>query len=99
MKSLQLQFWFEFASTYSYLAAGRVERIAAEAGAALAWRPFLRRHLSSVASSSGGTIAWKMPSPGRAKRESTANVRHSRIVVLQEIVCRQATAGSAELQY
>ena len=37
----QLEFWFEFGSTYSYPAALRVEAIARAAGVALAWRPFL----------------------------------------------------------
>jgi len=36
-----LEFWFEFASTYSYLSAMRVERIAQQAGVKLAWRAFL----------------------------------------------------------
>ncbi|QGY05290.1 2-hydroxychromene-2-carboxylate isomerase [Methylobacterium mesophilicum SR1.6/6] len=36
-----LEFWYEFASTYSYLAAMRVEAAAAEAGVAIRWRPFL----------------------------------------------------------
>jgi 2-hydroxychromene-2-carboxylate isomerase len=36
-----LSFWFEFASTYSYPAAMRIERLAADAGATVAWRPFL----------------------------------------------------------
>lgn len=36
-----LEFWFEFASTYSHPAALRVERLAAARGVALAWRPFL----------------------------------------------------------
>ncbi len=36
-----LHFWFEFASTYSYPAALRVERVAADAGVPLVWRPFL----------------------------------------------------------
>lgn len=36
-----VQFWFEFASTYSYLAAMRVQRAAAEAGVEILWRPFL----------------------------------------------------------
>ncbi len=36
-----VEFWFEFASTYSYPAAMRVERLAAAAGVALRWRPFL----------------------------------------------------------
>ena len=36
-----LDFWFEFASTYSYPAAMRVERLASAAGVAVRWRPFL----------------------------------------------------------
>lgn len=38
---MQLEFWFEFASTYSYPAAMRVEGVARAAGVAVAWRPFL----------------------------------------------------------
>jgi 2-hydroxychromene-2-carboxylate isomerase len=37
----KLDFWYEFASTYSYLAAMRIEKLAKEAGVAVAWRPFL----------------------------------------------------------
>jgi 2-hydroxychromene-2-carboxylate isomerase len=36
-----IDFWFEFASTYSYLAASRTERLTEDAGVAVAWRPFL----------------------------------------------------------
>ena len=36
-----VDFWFEFASTYSYLAASRVEHLANAAGVVVAWRPFL----------------------------------------------------------
>ncbi len=36
-----LEFWYEFASTYSYLAAMRIERVAEEAGVEVRWRPFL----------------------------------------------------------
>ncbi len=36
-----LEFWYEFASTYSYPAAMRVERLAETAGLTLRWRPFL----------------------------------------------------------
>jgi len=36
-----VEFWFEFASTYSYPAAMRIERLAAQAGAQLRWRAFL----------------------------------------------------------
>jgi 2-hydroxychromene-2-carboxylate isomerase len=36
-----LDFWFDFASSYSYPAAMRVEALAAPRGVALRWRPFL----------------------------------------------------------
>ena len=36
-----LEFWYDFASTYSYPAAMTVARRAADAGVALAWKPFL----------------------------------------------------------
>ena len=41
MPSPVLDFWFEFASTYSYPAAMRVEKLAGAAGVAVRWRPFL----------------------------------------------------------
>ena len=36
-----LDFWYDFASTYSYLAAARAEALANAAGVELRWRPFL----------------------------------------------------------
>lgn len=36
-----LEFWYEFASTYSHLAAHRIEAEAEEAGVSVRWRPFL----------------------------------------------------------
>lgn len=36
-----LDFWYDFASTYSYLAAARGEALAKAAGVELRWRPFL----------------------------------------------------------
>jgi 2-hydroxychromene-2-carboxylate isomerase len=36
-----LTFWYDFASTYSYLSAMRVEAMAAERGVRVQWRPFL----------------------------------------------------------
>jgi 2-hydroxychromene-2-carboxylate isomerase len=41
MASKTLEFWYEFASPYSYIAAERIERLAAEAGVAVQWRPFV----------------------------------------------------------
>lgn len=36
-----IAFWFDFASIYSYIAALRIERLAADAGLSVEWRPFL----------------------------------------------------------
>src|SRR5262245_51326406 len=41
MSQHTLDFWFEFASTYSYPAAMRVAPLAAAAGVTVRWRPFL----------------------------------------------------------
>lgn len=38
---MPFEFWFDFASTYSYPAAMRVEALAGEAGIAVTWKPFL----------------------------------------------------------
>jgi 2-hydroxychromene-2-carboxylate isomerase len=37
----RLTFWYEFASTYSYLAAMRIDAAADAAGVEVAWQPFL----------------------------------------------------------
>ena len=37
----RLDFWYEFSSTYSYLAAMRIETLAKAAGVVVHWRPFL----------------------------------------------------------
>ena len=36
-----LDFWYDFASTYSYLSAMRVDQLAEAAGVSIHWRPFL----------------------------------------------------------
>ncbi len=36
-----IEFWYDFASPYSYLAAARIERLVAGTAIRLAWRPFL----------------------------------------------------------
>src|SRR5262245_1638430 len=41
MPSARIEFWYDFASTYSYLSAMRIEALAAAAGAEVAWKPFL----------------------------------------------------------
>lgn len=39
--SQPIQFWFEFASTYSYISVMRIERVAKDAGVPVEWKPFL----------------------------------------------------------
>ena len=36
-----IQFWFEFASTYSYLSVMRIERLVVDTGIPVEWKPFL----------------------------------------------------------
>lgn len=38
---MKIEFWFEFASTYSYPAAMRIEALAASRGVSISWRAFL----------------------------------------------------------
>jgi 2-hydroxychromene-2-carboxylate isomerase len=40
-KMAQITFWFEFASTYSYLSAMRIDEMAKEADIDVVWKPFL----------------------------------------------------------
>jgi len=37
----KIQFWYEFASNYSYLSAMRIEALAGDHGVDIAWKPFL----------------------------------------------------------
>ncbi|MEQ9620029.1 MAG: 2-hydroxychromene-2-carboxylate isomerase [Deltaproteobacteria bacterium] len=39
--SLKFEFWYDFASTYSYLSASRIEDMARERGISVEWKPFL----------------------------------------------------------
>ncbi|MGB5813380.1 MAG: 2-hydroxychromene-2-carboxylate isomerase [Polyangiales bacterium] len=41
MKSDPIHFWYEFASTYSYVSVMRVHKVIEAAGGTLVWRPFL----------------------------------------------------------
>lgn len=45
-----VEFWFEYASTYSYLSAMRIEHVCSERGVKLIWKPFL---LGPIFSSQG----------------------------------------------
>lgn len=50
----ELDFWYDFASTYSYLAAMRAQGLATAAGVCLRWRPFL---LGPIFSAQGWTTS------------------------------------------
>src|SRR5580692_2268663 len=41
MNPMPLEFWFDFASNYSYLSVMRIEQTAARLGVIIQWRPFL----------------------------------------------------------
>lgn len=41
MPAKTIEFWFDFASTYSYLTAMRIEQVAGRAGVAVDYKPFL----------------------------------------------------------
>jgi 2-hydroxychromene-2-carboxylate isomerase len=41
MNTPDLEFWFDFGSTYSYLSAARIDAAAASAGVRVRWEPFL----------------------------------------------------------
>lgn len=41
MGKKSFEFWFDFASTYSYLSAWRIENLAQQSGIAIEWKPFL----------------------------------------------------------
>jgi 2-hydroxychromene-2-carboxylate isomerase len=54
MEKRKLEFWYEFASTYSYLSATRIEHLAKAADVEISWRPFL---LGPIFQSQGWTTS------------------------------------------
>jgi 2-hydroxychromene-2-carboxylate isomerase len=50
----RLEFFYEFASTYSYLSTVRIAKLAADAGVEIVWRPFL---LGPIFASQGWTTS------------------------------------------
>jgi 2-hydroxychromene-2-carboxylate isomerase len=59
-----LEFWYDFASPFSYLASTQVERVAASTGADLAWRPFLLGGLFKLIGTPSVPL-FEMPEPKR----------------------------------
>jgi 2-hydroxychromene-2-carboxylate isomerase len=60
-----VEFWFGLSSTYSYLAAMRVEALAAAAGCPLAWRPFLLGPIFQAQQGSADSPFNRFPERGR----------------------------------
>lgn len=59
-----LEFWYDFASTYSYLSAMRVEQVAAAVDVRIVWRPFL---LGPIFASQGWTTSPFNILPGKGR--------------------------------
>ena len=59
-----VEFWYDFASTYSYLTAMRVEDAAGKAGVSLVWRPFL---LGPIFAAQGWTTSPFNIFPGKGR--------------------------------
>jgi 2-hydroxychromene-2-carboxylate isomerase len=57
-----LEFFYDFTSPYRYLASTQVEAVAARAGAAVRWRPFL---LGGVFKATGNRAPLETPAKGR----------------------------------
>ena len=70
-----IAFWYDFASTYSYLSAMRIARLCEEAGVALRWRPFL---LGPVFAAQGWTTSPFniYPAKGRHMWRDMARLAH-----------------------
>ena len=73
----RLEFWYEFASNYSWLAAMRIEPLAEAAGVEIVWRPFL---LGPIFRAQGwDTSPFNLyPAKGRHMRRDTARLAAAR---------------------
>ena len=73
----KIQFWYEFASNYSYLAAMRVEALAAPLGIEVEWKPF---RLGPLFAAQGWTTSpFKLyPAKGRHMLRDMERICHDR---------------------
>lgn len=73
----RLEFWYEFASNYSWLSAVRIEAMAAERGVEVAWKPFL---LGPIFRAQGWTSSPfnLFPAKGRHMRRDMARIAAER---------------------
>lgn len=73
----RLEFWYEFASNYSWLSAMRIEAMAAERGVEVVWKPFL---LGPIFRAQGWTSSPfnLYPAKGRHMRRDMARIAAAR---------------------
>jgi len=78
----RLEFWYEFASTYSYLSVMRIESLALSAGVDIVWRPFL---LGPIFAAQGWTTSPFniYPAKGRYMVRDIARIAKSRGLAFQ----------------
>jgi 2-hydroxychromene-2-carboxylate isomerase len=69
MTNARIDFWFDFSSPYGYLAATRIEEVAARHGRGVRWRPML---LGAVFKVSGQTPLLDIPLKGAYSRHDMA---------------------------
>lgn len=104
MTKPRLEFWYEFASTYSYLAAMRIEDLAEKAGIEIVWRPFL---LGPIFKAQGWTTSPfnLYPAKGRHMVRDMQRLAEARGLVFAMptvfpanslLACRIAIAGEGE---
>ncbi|MDM0109463.1 2-hydroxychromene-2-carboxylate isomerase [Variovorax sp. J22R24] len=60
-----MEFWYDFASPYSYIAAARIERLTSDTSVSIEWRPFLLGPIFKRRS--GGVSAFQNPDPSERR--------------------------------
>ncbi len=68
MSRPQVQFWYEFASPYSYIAAHRVERLFEASGAEIVWRPLLLGPIFAAQAADGSPFQQASPAERRYRQ-------------------------------
>ncbi len=68
MSRAKVEFWYEFASPYSYIAAHRVERLFASADAEVLWRPLLLGPIFAANAADGSPFQQTSPAERRYRR-------------------------------
>jgi 2-hydroxychromene-2-carboxylate isomerase len=77
-----LTFWFEFASTYSYLSAMRIEEMATRADVGVIWKPFLLGPIFKA--QNWGTSPFNLyPAKGRYMERDIARIAQARGLVFR----------------